>query len=345
MKQPPAAPAPQKDKRLLALLALAMLLLGIAAGVELCRRLFFKTSPEMLAGDYQDFKLPPPPPPAPPEPEPAAQQPPEREITASRFLTVLAKETPKPVAKRFLAAFRDQPGLTKVFKDATRRGLDKTPARELIGALMKVPAFREIVVEFRSDPGFRQAFAQLARNAEVGGTLRSGTTSLVRAPSGMALPAPPVRGKADAELAAAGPYTGAVPPTALSEAPDVRQPPRDERRERTYGRDAHNVNPKLGKIETVGDDYHNSVSYFASAFVGMSPQQLKKLEEIHDDLAATMPPGVDIDPVHVCNLADLLRECARACSQSRTCPPKIKQDFREAASGNYTPGQGDDDPG
>lgn len=333
MKRVSEAPPPQKDRRLVALLALAILLLGVAAGVELCRRLFFKAGPESLAGDYH-FKLPPPAPPEAPEaaPEPVGRsraQPQAREVSAGRFLAVLAKETPRPVAKRFVAAFAGEPELRRVFKEATARGLDQTPARELIGALMKVEAFKSVVLEFRSDPGFRQAFARLASNPEVGGTLRDGTTSLVRAPAGMDLPAAPLRPAKGPEYAAAGPYRGAVPPNTLEDAPPVGRQLRDERRERAHEGDAHNVSPKLRNIDTVKEE-RNATSYFASAFAGMNQQQLDRLELANDKLSESLTPGGDkVTAVEICNHAGLIEECARACAGSRTCPNEVRRQFSE----------------
>lgn len=301
------SPPPHKDRRLLALLALAVLLFGVAAGVELCRRLFLKLGPESLAGDF-GFKLPPPAPEPPPEPERA---PAARKVSAAKFLRVLAKEAPRPVARRFVAAFTRRPRLKKAFMNATSAGLDKTPATALLKALMAEPEFKQLVIESRSDPGFRNAFAQLAGNPDVGESLRAGTVGLVRPPPGVTGPG--------ARPAPGATFASAPPPTSLAGAPDVGSDgSEDERGEDPSGREAHEVSPRLGRIETVKRDQSLGPD-LPSMFKEMDPQFRQHLEERCEEFKDT---PIGCDPRRLCGESEeLLQACKDACAKSPKCPP------------------------
>lgn len=324
MRKPAAAASDgesPKDRRLLALLALAVLLVGVAVGVELCRRLFARVSPGTLAGDYE-FRLPPAAVQEPPAPVPQTRARPVRTMSAAKFLATLAQKTPKSVARKFVSAFAGQPRLRQVFKDATRKGLDQTPAPELIRALMAAPEFRAIVVESRADPGFREAFQELASNPELGSTLRAGTVSLVRTPEDI-LPAGPVTGRLPA-AAGAGLYEGAPPAQDSEEAPEAESPPNgDARQERQTGEDAHNVSPGLKRLESVKSD-RQAVAYFNSVFVGLPRRYREELEDAcaKHDLC---------DPKDACvakavSVPGILEACKRACLNSPKCPKDMFSD-------------------
>ncbi|MBI4345907.1 MAG: hypothetical protein HY553_03565 [Elusimicrobia bacterium] len=307
--EPPAEP---KDRRLLGLLALAVLLVGVAAGVELYRRWFLRAGPEKLPGDF-GFKLPP----AAPTPEPGPERPPpSREVSAERFLTILARETPRPVARRFATAFTRNPRLKKAFAHSTRAGLAQTPARVLLKALLSEPDFRALVIESRSDPGFRSAFAQLARNPEVGGPLRAGTVGLVRPPPDVTALSP-VDGPSGRPDPGAG-FAGAPPPTRLPDTPPPADGERgDLRHEEARGPEAHDVSPTLAAIERPKGEQLAS-SYFSSMFKELRPEFRQYLEDRCDDFKNT-ELGCDVKTICRDSL-ELLQACKEACAKSPKCP-------------------------
>ena len=262
-----------------------------------------------MTGDFA-FKMPPP---APPEPalEPETAPPAAAlEVSAEKFLTILAKETPRPVARKFLAAFTRQPRLKAVFQEATKAGLAKTPARVMLKALMAEPGFKQLVMESRSDPGFRAAFAQLARNPDVGGPLRSGTVGLVRPPPGVTGATRPGSGAT---------FAGAPPPTSIAGTPDVGDGSvRDERSEDVAGQDPHDVSPKLGKIATVKDKRELGPD-LPSMFKEMDPKFRQHLEERCEEFKDT---PIGCDPRRLCGeTKELLQACKDACAKSPKCPP------------------------
>ena len=307
MKRPSAEPErPRKERRQRGLLALAVLLIGVALGVEICRRLWVQGGPEGLAGDWGPMVLP-----APAVREPSRQEKPAvKDLTVGEFLSIVSKKTPPLVKDKFLRAFARQPELKQALIDFHKTRGEKAPARELLKALLEKKGFRDVMEEMRQEPAFRQAFSDATKDAEVTQTLR-GSITLVRA-GGLA--APPVRGgPGGPEAEAQGGNIGPPP------APPPETPP-----ERSAGEtdDQPPGSQDAVKLSTITQNVgaRNAAKYIPSAFAVMPREQLAELKEACEKYDFC-------DPVPACRITGLWEECAKACRKTGSkCPPELAQD-------------------
>lgn len=166
----------------------------------------------------------------------------EAELTIAQFLGILATKRRTAATERFLEGFAGRPRLLRVLKDLRREGGDSAPAGVLVGALAGQREFRELLSEFRDDPGFREAVADAASDPRLGRTLSSHATV---GPSG--------------EIELLAPARGARPGA-----------------DSTGG--AHAVAARLGSIRRdVGE--RPTTLRLPSAFSAMEPRERERLEE------------------------------------------------------------------
>lgn len=105
-------------------------------------------------------------------------------ITLEEFVGLLDKTVEGPMADKFAKAFMKEPPLKKAWEEY-REKAGEVPAGEFLQRVARLPEFRQLVNQFKSEPGFQRAFLSLARNPEVDGALRAMKGAL--GPSGSAL--------------------------------------------------------------------------------------------------------------------------------------------------------------
>ena len=95
----------------------------------------------------------------------------------------LETSVPAPVASKFAKAFIQEPVLRKAMDDFRGEKGGKAPAVEFLQRVARLAEFRQVVSQFRSEPGFQRAFLQLAKTPEIDGVIRGVKAALK--PSGV----------------------------------------------------------------------------------------------------------------------------------------------------------------
>lgn len=91
--------------------------------------------------------------------------------TFSAFAAGLARETPPSVAARVAREFMKEPRLADAWNQFSQN--PEAPAQEFVGQIASLPEFRRLMSRFAGEPGFREAFYQLARKPEIDGVLKA----------------------------------------------------------------------------------------------------------------------------------------------------------------------------
>ncbi|MBI4347589.1 MAG: hypothetical protein HY553_12090 [Elusimicrobia bacterium] len=273
-----------------------LLMLGALAGLRSCRSA--RTPPAFSASEAAPGLPVVSPPDARPldsarkaEPDTAMwlSEPAAEEATVAEFLGILARRGRTPATDRFLDAFAARPALTDALKELRRAGGDRAPASDLVRALVAQADFRELLAEFRDDPGFREAAAAAVRDRRVARAL-DGYASV----------------SADGEVALAGLGEGGGVAGARH-GPDARP-----------GQGAHDVGPRLERFRrAIGE--RAARAYWPSAFAVMPPRERATLEE------ACERYGV-CDVVGACRVAELWSSCVAACRSGGRCPAELLDD-------------------
>lgn len=300
-------PGKPKDRRLLGLLALAVLLFLIAVAIQPSREPFVRVLP---SGPTTESPPGPPAPAPSPPPEEAPEPPAERDLTVSRFLTVLARGTPKATGERFVGAFARRPALRRALVAFKRTHGDDAPARELVAALLAQPEFRGLLGELRGDQDFMRTFSRLARDAEISSTLR-GSMALARS----ARAAPEGRDERPESPDEPGDDDGATSPGSPA--------PGDAEDGGGAGASEHDAQP-LGKIKAKVGERH-ARTFVLSALASMPKELLQELDEAcerHDTC----------DPVEACGMTGLWDACVKACKVSGKCPRELMEGKEPGAS-------------
>lgn len=333
------------DRRLLLLLVAGVLLVGVSLGGVVSRLLQTGPGPQGMAESWPvKPKLPAAPVPAeeeapPPAPKTAARP----ALTTERFLRLLVRESPRPVALSIARAFNERPALRRAWTefDATRGR--NAPAKDFIRTVLRLPDFREVLVAHRGDPEFREAFQRIARNPEVAAALRSEGPARPPGPSRGFAPGGGRRGSPPAGAPGFGPRRAGGPKVASAgPAEDEEEPSlggrrssfgseqatgpggpeseaagqRDRERRQADMQAAHDV-IALEKLSTKKVADRNVGGYFASMIASM-PRKVKKEMEL-----ACQENDEMCDPINAC--AEHWQDCLDACAKSpHTCPEDIR---------------------
>lgn len=98
--------------------------------------------------------------------------------TFSAFAAGLARETPPAIATRVAREFMKEPKLAEAWDQFAQT--PDAPAQAFVGHIAALPEFRKLMSQFSGEPGFREAFFQLARKPEIDGVLKAALLPLPR---------------------------------------------------------------------------------------------------------------------------------------------------------------------
>lgn len=262
-------------------------------------------------------------------------------MSLDEFLSKLEKSAPAPVAASFAKAFLGHAPLKRVLARAKR---ENAPARDFLRRVTRLPQFRQLMREFRSEPGFQRAFLRLSREVEMNATARGESASAspvagkrTDAPRnafrqesrpdtpagegsrasarGLAGGGPPAA-RQSLDLAAWG-YTGALGPRNVPPPPSVAA-------ELTAGSEGPAGDERTA-ASGAGRETIRTLAPLASAGAG------REAGPFLDSLFATAPRGLReallyqcevnelCDPVGACVAAGVFDLCVAACEANPAC--------------------------
>lgn len=285
-------------------------------------------------------------------------------MSLDEFLGALESSVPAPVASTFAKAFIQEPVLRKAMDDFRREKGGKAPAVEFLQRVARLAEFRQVVSQFRSEPGFQRAFLQLAKTPGIDGVIRGVKAALK--PSGVLAAAGPIersgtlrrlsslsssRGLAStlaggasfratrgaglvAAASGAGPGSGAAASATGGNAgaEGSRGPGGYNAAGAEPGQLGGEALTKLAAPTSV-DQTRDASRYLASIFAS-APKHLREALEhqcFDNDIC---------DPIAACQAAGLYDECKAFCDATPSCSGIIPPESTLASSTGETAGPG-----
>lgn len=98
----------------------------------------------------------------------------EGAMSLDDFIGLLEQKVPKPVAQKVAKEFMKEPKLKQAWQAYRIMRGDKAPAKNFVDFITRIPQFRQLMAKFQSDPGFKQAFNDAAKQKEINAVLRGG---------------------------------------------------------------------------------------------------------------------------------------------------------------------------
>lgn len=270
-------------------------------------------------------------------------------ISLDEFVGLLDKTVEKPLAEKFAKAFMKEAPLQKAWEEYRGKG-GEVPAGEFLQQVARIPEFRQLVNQFRSEPGFKSAFLSLARNPEVDGALRalkgalaSPASALAKAGAGKGADARRYSAAAGPRRSVSGTLPGSSQPAAARGSALVASAPSGLRDAvgptpisnnfgaaslgapstagggggggawgpTNKGGSEGGVSTKLGPVSTVSK-YTDAGSFLESIFA-TAPKDLK------DALLYQCFEKDICNPVEACIAAGMYDRCVAACNDNPAC--------------------------
>ncbi|MBI4346931.1 MAG: hypothetical protein HY553_08760 [Elusimicrobia bacterium] len=254
-------------------------------------------------------------------------------MSFNEFIDVARKATPKPVAEKFVDEFLGEPPLLDELTEFERARGGDAPASEFLGRMLRRPEFASLVSSFRSDAGFQEAFAAIARDPRAADVLRGVGSASSTAATGRPRRARGARAVAWSS-SAAGPRPGAVARlTAASpaaQAPGAGRPASAGTRPELPGTTDATVTPaapvpEIGATREAAAGPSASLGSFVSgpALEGASCDTQSLFASAPKDLRAILDRECEskgiCDPLQSCGTAGVLDRCAAVASAERGC--------------------------
>lgn len=108
----------------------------------------------------------------------------DQPMTLDEFIGLLSKAAPPELAEQVKREFRGNVQLQQAWNVYQNLAGPKAPAVEFVAFIGRIPEFRRLAAKFQGDPGFKQLFAEVAKNPGANSAVRAAMKNFNAAGSG-----------------------------------------------------------------------------------------------------------------------------------------------------------------